>query len=494
MATHQSTVGRIAKAVQAFYNRQESYRIYHGSTNSTRPRHRDKTIDISALCNIVEVNRSSSSAIVEPNVPMDKLIAATLQHGLIPPVVMEFPGITVGGGYNGSAGESSSFKHGYFDETVRSVEMILGNGDIVTASKTENPDLFRGAAGALGTLGITTLLELNLIPAKRFVHTFYRRTASIKETIDLISVEIGNADNDYVDAVMFSNTFGVVIIGKQTDDLPNNAKPQTFSSAWDPWYYLHVKSKGNSNTDTSDYVPIAEYLFRWDRGGFWVGNNAFDYFGLIPFNSFTRWFLNDFMHTRMLYRALHGSDMSFGYMVQDLSLPYSTAESFIHYTAKELNIWPLWLCPLRETKEPTFHPSTKLPGPKSSPKPMLNIGLWGLASQDLPSFVRQNRHLEHTLEELGGRKVLYAHTYYTEDEFWRLYDRKWYDDLRKKYWAESLPNVYDKIKVDYRNYEQATTWSSMLKSWWPVPGILGIISAIRSKDYFLHRNPPWKSS
>lgn len=97
--------------------------------------------------------------LVEPNVPMDCLVESTIIHGLIPPVVMEFPGITVGGGFAGTGGESSSFKYGYFNESVNSIEMVLGNGDIVTASDKENPDLFYGASGAVGSLGITTLLE-----------------------------------------------------------------------------------------------------------------------------------------------------------------------------------------------------------------------------------------------------------------------------------------------------------------------------------------------
>lgn len=49
---------------------------------------------------------------------MDRLVEETLKYGLIPPVVMEFPGITVGGGYSGTSGESSSFKHGFFDRTL----------------------------------------------------------------------------------------------------------------------------------------------------------------------------------------------------------------------------------------------------------------------------------------------------------------------------------------------------------------------------------------
>lgn len=70
-----------------------------------------------------------------------------VKYGLIPPVVMEFPGITAGGGFAGTGGESSSYKYGYFNETVNSVEMVLGNGDIVTASEKENSDLFYGASG-----------------------------------------------------------------------------------------------------------------------------------------------------------------------------------------------------------------------------------------------------------------------------------------------------------------------------------------------------------
>jgi FAD/FMN-containing dehydrogenase len=48
---------------------------------------------------------------------------------------MEFPGITVGGGYSGTSGESSSFKHGYFDQTINWVEMVLATGEIVRCPK-----------------------------------------------------------------------------------------------------------------------------------------------------------------------------------------------------------------------------------------------------------------------------------------------------------------------------------------------------------------------
>src|SRR2546421_8059856 len=100
---------------------------------------------------------------------MDRLVESTIKRGLIPPVVMEFPGITAGGGFAGTSGESSSFRHGFFEHTVKWVEIVIPNGEVVSASETENPDLFHGAASSFGTMGVTTLLEIQLTDAKKYV-------------------------------------------------------------------------------------------------------------------------------------------------------------------------------------------------------------------------------------------------------------------------------------------------------------------------------------
>ncbi|KAH8802548.1 hypothetical protein F5884DRAFT_836512, partial [Xylogone sp. PMI_703] len=110
MESHEAAVNRIAAVVRAFYGRRESYRIFHGSTNSTRPVEADRILGISTLPNMINVNPLSKIAVVELNILMDKLGEVTLEHGLIPPVVMDLPGIMVRGGYEGSGGERSSFR------------------------------------------------------------------------------------------------------------------------------------------------------------------------------------------------------------------------------------------------------------------------------------------------------------------------------------------------------------------------------------------------
>ena len=163
---HKQRVERIQEKVRGHFVNKTPFRIYHGSTNSTRVLtfKRDEMIDTSKLDNVISVNASKKTAIVEPNVSMDKLVKATLKKGLIPPVVTEFPGITVGGAIQGAAIETSSHKWGCFSQTVNWIEMILGDGERVIASSDKNQDLFFGTAGSYGSLGLVTSVELQLKP------------------------------------------------------------------------------------------------------------------------------------------------------------------------------------------------------------------------------------------------------------------------------------------------------------------------------------------
>ncbi|KAI9675372.1 MAG: hypothetical protein M1817_001276 [Caeruleum heppii] len=495
---HNAAVQKISATVKQFYDRKEKFRIFHGSTNSTRPStlRGNRVVDISSLSHVLKIDVDKRTALVEPNVPMDRLVEAALGHGLVPPVVMEFPGITVGGGYAGTSGESSSFKHGFFDRTIIQVEMVLASGDVVTCSDNERPDLFHGAAGAVGTLGVTTLVELKLQKAKRFVETMYQPVSSVSEAVEVIKKATEDESNDYVDGIIFSKNLGAVITGRLTDHVAHNLPVQHFSAARDPWFYLHVKDKIEKGPGPiKEVIPLAEYLFRYDRGGFWVGASAFKYFG-VPFNRFTRWFLDDFLHTRMMYTALHASGHSKRYVVQDLALPYATAEEFMAYTDESFGIYPLWLCPLRESPAPSMHPhilpSTKV---QETPRPMLNIGLWGQGPSRHQDCVQLNINLEHKLRELGGMKWLYAHTYYPEEEFWQMHDRDWYDALRHKYDATSLPNVYEKVRVDLEAERKAARSSTKtrLLDRWPFSGLYGLKKAIESGTYHAARNSTWKA-
>jgi delta24-sterol reductase len=92
---HNKTVEEISEKVRGFFDRKEKFRIFHGSTNSTRSALKKNLLDTSSLSHVLEIDTGRKTCLVEPNVSMDRLVEATLKYGLVPPVVMEFPGITV---------------------------------------------------------------------------------------------------------------------------------------------------------------------------------------------------------------------------------------------------------------------------------------------------------------------------------------------------------------------------------------------------------------
>ena len=499
MESHNAAVRTIAARVRVFNDRKEPFRIYHGSTNSTRPsqRQRDRMIDISSLNHVLQVDTQAKFALVEPNVPMDALVEATLRHGLVPPVVMEFPGITAGGGFAGTAGESSSFRYGFFDRTVSWIEIVLATGEVETASIVFKPDLLYGAAASFGTLGITTLLKIELKEAKKYVKLSYFPVKSMSEALEKFQLVTKDPSIDYVDGILFASNAGVVCAGRLTSEAHD--KVQGFARPSDPWFYLHARKLfEKSPSPTVESIPLVDYLFRYDRGAFWLGAYAFKYF-LTPFNSVGRWVLDYFMHTRVMYHALHKSGHSKKYIIQDVVVPYATASAFHKYVDESLGHYPLWLCPIHQrgqSEQAPQGPLAERPKPQD-PEMLLNFGVWGPGPNNRRAFVETNRRLEHKIKELDGRKWLYAHTYNTEDEFWEMYDRESYDALRAKYQATYLPNIYEKVKVDVDGEEKAMrdSWVvyllALFWSIWPLSGLYGVYKAIFGGDYLLPHDFRW---
>ncbi|KAG0650518.1 3-beta-hydroxysterol Delta-24-reductase [Hyphodiscus hymeniophilus] len=495
MESHHSAVRAISSRIRKFSAREEPFRIYHGSTNSTRPSQyrRSKMVDTSGLVNVLRVDTASKTALVEPNVPMDSLVEATLRHGLIPPVVMEFPGITVGGGFAGTAGESSSFRYGFFDRTINWIEIVLANSDVVRASSKVRPDLFYGAASSFGTLGVTTLLEVQLIEAKTFVALTHYPVSSITQAQKVIEEATNDFSNDYLDGIMYAEDRGVICVGRLTNDVASSVKVQRFTRPTDPWFYIHVdRLMKNQSSPITEAVPIVDYLFRYDRGGFWVAKYAYDYF-ITPFNRVTRFVLDYFMHTRVMYHALHQSGLASKYIIQDVAIPYPKVNEFMKYLDTSFNSYPVWLCPLKQSGKGIASTHSLQPDKRNHKLPdfMLNFGVWGPGPKRREDFVAWNRQFEGMIQKLGGQKWLYAHAYYTEEEFNEIYNRLDYEALREKYHASYLPTVYDKVRVNVEkeNKEMHDSWVAWLLAifWsiWPLTGLYGVYHALFGGDYLL---------
>lgn len=120
------------------------------------------TIDL-RLMNAVTVDETARIATVGGGATMSNLDRGTQPYGLVTTggrvSTTGAGGFTLGGG-----GGWLDRKFGLACDNLVSCEVVLANGDVVTASATENPDLFWGLHGGGGNFGVVTSMKLKLYP------------------------------------------------------------------------------------------------------------------------------------------------------------------------------------------------------------------------------------------------------------------------------------------------------------------------------------------
>ena len=108
----------------------------------------------------------------------EHLVDATLPHGLMPTVVPQLKTITLGGAVTGLGIESTSFRYGLPHESVREMDVLTADGEVITASPDgPHADLYRGFANSYGTLGYALRLVIDLLPVAPYVRLEHRRVS-----------------------------------------------------------------------------------------------------------------------------------------------------------------------------------------------------------------------------------------------------------------------------------------------------------------------------
>nr|WP_224448691.1 FAD-binding oxidoreductase [Haloprofundus salilacus] len=125
----------------------------------------------------VRVDSESRTARVEPGAVLHDVDQETQAHGLVVPggfvSSTGIAGLTLGGGFG-----YLSRKYGLTVDSLRSVDLVTADGELVRASEDENPDLFWGLRGGGGNFGVVTSFEFDLhdlsptVLAGPVAHTF----------------------------------------------------------------------------------------------------------------------------------------------------------------------------------------------------------------------------------------------------------------------------------------------------------------------------------
>ncbi|UJR32453.1 hypothetical protein I4U23_019915 [Adineta vaga] len=462
--------------IQRYERKSPSNSIRRTMNNTTNINRSVHFIHVSSANQILSIDRSAKTITCEPGVTMEELVDALLPYNLVPPVVPEFKSLTVGGVLAGAGLESSSFRYGQFADSLIEATYILSNGQIITCSSMKDSDLFYGALGSCGTFGLLIRATLHVldIPSNCFVQCNYHWT---NEPIEFISsLAQDHYHEDYIDAIVFSN-YSVVITGQRIDkiSIPKNERIQRFSRSWDPWYYQHVKQLHDNSNQTiiCEYIPLKDYLFRYDRGAFWMGryplnplNDQIQHFpfwiqkllNLIPFggyNIISRTILSPIFTTSALYERLHASSISIiadTLLIQDIYIPMSQSKQFLSFlqsgqmfTSKDETIEPIWLCPIQSSSTP----QKMSPHYADKDHLFINFGLWTHQYRwQIGSSGAKNatKRLENEAKKLGGRKMFYALNFYSQEQWSTIYDMQWYKQMKNKWDPDyAWGDLYNKV-------------------------------------------------
>ena len=391
-------------------------------------------LDVAAFDGVLQVDPVARTADVLGMTTYEHLVEATLAHELMPLVVPQLKTITLGGAVTGLGIESTSFKQGMPHESVVEMDILTGDGRVVTARPdNEHADLFFGFPNSYGTLGYALRLRIELAPVRPYVEIEHLPFTDERGCAQAISdiVDSGQHDGrsvDFLDGTVFSPGEVYLTIGRFTD-----RAPYTSDYTGNRIYYRSIRQRHR------DYLTVADYLWRWDTDWFWCSGGL----------GVQKPWVRPFIPRRYLRSDVYFKAVGFGrrsgldrrltalrgqpareYVIQDIEVPVAALADFLSFFHETVGILPVWLCPLRQRNSTRTWDLYAL----SPEETYVNVGFWSSVPMKPGAGLSDvNRAIEQEVERLGGRKSLYSSSFYPEDEFWRIYNGSTYEHLKTKY-------------------------------------------------------------
>jgi len=415
MLTHQQKVDRI---VQQLKDRKSTKpvslkkrAVSHQVPKPADKRYSDEKIDISNLNTILLIDREKQICIAEPGVTFVDLVNAALKYDLVPIVVPELKTITIGGAVAGCSIESMSYKYGGFHDSCLEYEVITAKGEVLNCTPdNEHKLIFQMVHGTFGTLGIISKLKFRLIPAKKYVKVTYEKYRTLEDYKAAIWKHYEKKDVDFMDGIIHSPNLYVLSLGNFVDHAP-----YTHSYDWTRVYYKSTRQR------KIDYLKTADYFFRYDRG---VTNvNPKSFLGRLLFGKF----INSSRVLRAAEKFHTLIPSSTIPVTLDVFIPFSKTNNFMHWYQQEVNFFPLWCVPYKAVRHYEWISQNYWNNTKD--KLFLDLAIYGLKKKEDKNYYRL---LEEGLMKLGGLKTLISTNYYSEPDFWKIWNQKNYATVKRR--------------------------------------------------------------
>src|SRR5205823_3829260 len=129
--------------------------------------------------------------------------------------------ITLGGAMAGVGIESSSHRYGLVHDTMLELDVLLGDGRIVTCTAdNEHTDLFFGFPNSYGTLGYALRVKAKTVPVKPYVRLEHLPFTDAASYFRELEQRLRAGDADLVDGTVFSPREMYITLGRFADTAP----------------------------------------------------------------------------------------------------------------------------------------------------------------------------------------------------------------------------------------------------------------------------------
>ena len=149
-------------------------------------------VSVAGLPETIEVDEAARTVTVAAGVRYGAVAQAVHAHGLALKNMGSLPHISVGGacatGTHGSGPRNANLA-----SSVRAVELVTADGELVHLSREADPEQFPGSVVALGALGVVVRLTLDLVPAYDLRQVVYLDLPPEQLTQDRITEVLGSA-------------------------------------------------------------------------------------------------------------------------------------------------------------------------------------------------------------------------------------------------------------------------------------------------------------
>ena len=392
-----------------------------------------REVDLSAFNQPLYLDVKQQTLEVQGLTTFEKIADFTLAHGLAPLVTPELKHITIGGAIVGIGIETNSFRYGFVHDSLLEAEVLLPDGRIIVCTPdNEHADLFKGLPNSYGTFGYILRAKIKLHPVKRFVRLVTTQVASTNDLVRAMDKAAKNSKTEYIESLIYGKKELYLTVGKGVDTADEVA-----SIYGQTVFYRLISRPGTI------YLPIKEYLFRYDPEWFWA----------IPETSTYRLFRaiaprivrNSKFYTRYVsWQSKLGiqtqSDRQ-EKLIQDWEVPWKYGVELLDYALDNLSLAgkPLLAAPTKTVNEVSLYPMP--PG-----EIHLNLGSYSFVERQ-PSDPPY--HYTKIMDEFcfshEGIKMLYSTTFLDEKKFNQRYGGASYKKLKAKYDPQGLaPTLYQK--------------------------------------------------